>query len=262
MNYETIITEECNNVFIITFNRLKSCNAMDCHMTQEVSDALDYWDKNDSLRVCILTHNGPVFCAGSDLKEIAAGEWKLPEGRENWGFAAMTKRTFDKPIIAAIRGKALGGGTEIVSACDLAVASDESVFGLPETRVGLTAAGGGTLLRLAQQIPMKFAMELALTSEPISAQKANDWGLINYVVPDDQVLDKALYLAEKIALGAPLSTKYSKKTILETMGENIVFPSKGWDIVDACERITKHSEDAHEGSMAFVEKRTPRWTGK
>lgn len=146
------------------------------------------------------------------LKELAEDAWEMPEGREKWGFAACTKRYFDKPLIAAVRGKALGGGVEIVAACDLAVASDESIFGLPEPRVGLTAAGGGTLLRLAQQIPMKFAMELLLVAEPISAQKANEWGLVNYVVPDDQVVDKAVELARRSRSAAPLSIKYSKKT--------------------------------------------------
>ena len=150
MEFETILTEERDGVFIITFNRLEARNAINNLMTKELSDALDYWDKNDELRACVLTNNGHVFCAGSDLKELAEDAWEMPEGREKWGFAACTKRYFDKPLIAAVRGKALGGGVEIVAACDLAVASDESIFGLPEPRVGLTAAGGGTLLRLAQ----------------------------------------------------------------------------------------------------------------
>lgn len=262
MAFETIITEERNGVFIITFNRLKACNAINNLMTKELSDALDYWDKNDDLRACILTNNGHVFCAGSDLKELADDAWEMPKGREKWGFAAMTKRYFDKPLIAAVRGKALGGGVEIVSACDLAVASDTSIFGLPEPRVGLTAAGGGTLLRLAQQIPMKFAMELLLVAEPISAQKANDWGLVNYVVPEDEVLDKAIELADKIALGAPLSIKYSKKTVMETFGKNLVYPSKGWKTLEKYEKITRASKDAHEGEVAFAEKRAPKWKGR
>ena len=196
MEFETILTEERDGVFIITFNRLEARNAINNLMTKELSGALDYWDKNDELRACVLTNNGHVFCAGSDLKELAEDAWEMPEGREKWGFAACTKRYFDKPLIAAVRGKT-SGSIEIVAACDLAVASDESIFGLPEPRVGLTAAGGGTLLRLAQQIPMKFAMELLLVAEPISAQKANEWGLVNYVVPDDQVVDKAVELWQR-----------------------------------------------------------------
>lgn len=250
MEFETILTEERDGVFIITFNRLEARNAINNLMTKELSDALDYWDKNDELRACVLTNNGHVFCAGSDLKELAEDAWEMPEGREKWGFAACTKRYFDKPLIAAVRGKALGGGVEIVAACDLAVASDESIFGLPEPRVGLTAAGGGTLLRLAQQIPMKFAMELLLVAEPISAQKANEWGLVNYVVPDDQVVDKAVELAKKIALGAPLSIKYSKKTVIESFGSNFIYPSPGWEVLEEYEKITRR------------ERRRPRRRGR
>lgn len=262
MDFETILTEERDGVFIITFNRLEACNAINNLMTKELSDALDYWDKNDELRACVLTNNGHVFCAGSDLKELADDAWQMPEGREKWGFAAMTKRYFDKPLIAAVHGKALGGGVEIVVACDLAVAADDSVFGLPEPRVGLTAAGGGTLLRIAQQIPTKFAMELLLVAEPISAQKALDWGLVNYVVPEDQVVDKAVELAQKIALGAPLSIKYTKKTAMETFGQNPVYPSQGWETLEEYEKITRASADAHEGEVAFAEKRKPHWTGR
>ncbi len=109
---------------------------------------------------------------------------------------------------------------------------------------------------------MKFAMELMLVAEPISAQKANDWGIVNYVVPDDQVLDKAIYLAQKIILGAPLSIKYTKKTVIETMGENFPYPSKGWETLEEYEKITRASEDAHEGEVAFAEKRKPVWTGR
>ena len=110
MEFETILTEERDGIFIITFNRLEARNAMNNLMTKEIGDALEYWDHNDDLRVCIITNNGHVFCAGSDLKELAAGAYEVPEGREKWGFAAMTKRSFDKPIIAAVHGKALGGG--------------------------------------------------------------------------------------------------------------------------------------------------------
>ena len=210
MEFETILTEERDGIFIITFNRLEARNAMNNLMTKEIGDALEYWDHNDDLRVCIITNNGHVFCAGSDLKELAAGAYEVPEGREKWGFAAMTKRSFDKPIIAAVHGKALGGGMEIVAACDLAVAANDSVFG----------------------------------------------------VPDDQVLDKAIYLAQKIILGAPLSIKYTKKTVIETMGENFPYPSKGWETLEEYEKITRASEDAHEGEVAFAEKRKPVWTGR
>lgn len=150
MQFETILTEERDGIFIITFNRLEARNAMNNLMTKEIGDALEYWDHNDDLRVCIVTNNGHVFCAGSDLKELAAGAYEVPEGREKWGFAAMTKRSFDKPIIAAVHGKALGGGMEIVAACDLAVAANDSVFGLPNP-----------VLVLRQQVAVFFSALLS-----------------------------------------------------------------------------------------------------
>lgn len=261
MEYQTIKTEERGNSFIITLDRFEARNAINNRMQEELSDALEYWDTTAELRACIITNTGPVFCAGSDLKEIANGTHRMPEGKEDWGFAGMTQRYFDKPLIAAVRGKCLGGGLEIVVACDLAIASDDSIFGYPEPRVGLTAAGGGSLIRLAQQIPTKFANELLLLAEPVSAEKALEWGILNRVVSDDEVVDKALEFADKIALGAPLAIKYSKRTAYETMSESSIFPSKGWDILKKYEKITRGSEDAHEGSTAFAEKRPPIWSG-
>ncbi|MGN0301716.1 MAG: enoyl-CoA hydratase-related protein [Anaerotardibacter sp.] len=262
MEFETIITEERDNIFIITLNRTKAKNAVNNQMCEDLAQALEYWDTNDNLRACILTNNGDVFCAGSDLKEIAKGINKLPEGKEDWGFACMTRKYWDKPLIAAVKGKCLGGGLEIVVACDLAVCADDSIFGYPEPRVGLTAAGGGSLLRIGQHIPVKFANELLLVAEPIDAQTAHQWGIINHVVPEEEVLDKAVDLAEKIALGAPLAIKYSKRTLYETLGTESIYPSKGWEILDKYMDITHHSEDSIEGSSAFAEKRPPVWKGR
>lgn len=263
MRYENITVETKGNTLVITLDRNQARNAMSSQMMAEMCDALDRWDNDDASRACVITNNGPVFCAGADLKEISKGTWKLPEDKQDWGFAGMTKRYFDKPLIAAVKGKCLGGGLEMMLACDLAVCSDDSVFGFPEPRVGLTAAGGGALLRIAQHIPMKFAQELLLLAEPIDAAKAHSWGLVNKVVPEKDVLDTALGFAEKIALSAPLAIKYSKRTAYETMGaSNTIYPSEAWDILTKYEKITASSEDAHEGSTAFAEKRPPRWQGR
>lgn len=261
MDYETIQTEERGSTFIITLDRWEARNAMSTQMQADMCSALEYWDNNDALRACVITNVGHVFCAGADLKEISEDCWHLPTGKEDWGFAGMTKRYFDKPIIAAVRGKALGGGLEMVLACDLAVASDTSVFGLPEPRVGLTAAGGGALLRIGQQIPTKFANQILLLAEPVSAETALSWGLINEIVPDEEVVNKAVEYAEKIALGAPLAIQYSKRTAYETADSNSIYPNKGWETLEAYERITRGSQDAHEGSTAFAEKRAPQWKG-
>ncbi len=262
MQFETIVVEDGEGVRIITLNRPEARNALSSKMWRELSETLDDFERDGSLRVAVLANTGSCFCAGADLKELAAGTWHAPAGKEDWGFAGMTKRAFDKPIIAAVNGKALGGGTEIALACDLAVASEDAVFGLPEPRRGLTAAGGGALLRIGQQLPFKFAMELVLTSEPVSAEKALSWGLVNYVVPSDQVVDKALELARSIAKGAPLAIAYSKRTMIESMGHPLAYPSEGWRKLEEYEQITRNSEDAHEGEVAFAEKREPVWKGR
>lgn len=262
MQYETIRVEDREGVRIITLDRPEARNALNSKMWEELCEALDEFDRDDSLRVAVIANTGPCFCAGADLKELAAGTWHAPEGKEDWGFAGMTKRAFDKPLIAAVNGKALGGGTEIVLACDLTVASEDAVFGLPEPLRGLTAAGGGALVRIGQQMPFKFAMELVLTAEPIDAAKALSWGLVNYVMPSDQVLEKALDLARSIVRCAPLSIAYSKRTIVESMGEPLAYPSEGWRKLEEYERITRGSEDAREGATAFAEKRDPVWKGR
>ncbi|MDO4854417.1 MAG: enoyl-CoA hydratase-related protein [Coriobacteriia bacterium] len=262
MQYSTIKTEERNGIFIVTLSRPEAKNAMNNLMWQELCWAFDHLEETDELRCCIIANEGDCFCAGADLKEIAAGTHHAPKGYEKSGFAGMTKRYLKKPVIAATEGKVLGGGLEVVVACDLAVASSESTFSLPEPRRGLTAAGGGLLMRIMQMVPQKAAMELMLTCEPFSAQKALDCFLVNYVVEPGKVLDKAIELAELICKGAPLAIEYTKRTAYETMGENVVYPSRGWDILEEYEKVTQNSEDKIEGATAFAEKREPVWKGR
>ena len=262
MAYNTIITEERDGIYIVTLNRPKAKNAVNNEMWYELCQAFDYLEATDSLRVCIITNVGDCFCAGSDLKEIAAETHHAPEGYEKSGFAGMTKRYITKPLIAACNGRVLGGGVEIVVACDLAIAATDSTFSLPEPRRGLTAAGGGCLMRIMQQVPAKPAMELMLCSEPFSAQKALDCFLVNRIVEPGCVLDEAIAMAKLICKGAPLAIECTKRTAIETMGENVVYPSKGWDILEKYEEITQNSEDKLEGARAFAEKREPVWKGR
>lgn len=262
MAYQFIKTEESDGIFIVTLNRPDKKNAINSQMWKELSDAFDYLEENDSLRVGIITNTGDCFCAGSDLKEIAAGTYHDPEGHEKDGFAGMCKRYISKPLIAAANGKVLGGGVEILVACDLAVASTDAQFSLPEPRRGLTAAGGGLLMRIMQLMPAKPAMELMLTCEPFDAQKALDCFLINYAVEPGKVLDKAIELARSICKGAPLAIQYTKRTAYETFGEGMIYPSLGWETLEKYERITQTSEDKIEGATAFAEKREPVWKGR
>ncbi len=261
MAYNTIMTEEQDGIYIITLNRPEAKNAVNNEMWRELNEAFDHLEETDSLRCCIMTNVGDCFCAGSDLKEIAADIHHAPEGYEDSGFAGMTKRYVSKPLIAACNGRVLGGGVEIVMACDLAVADTSSTFSLPEPRRGLTAAGGGCLMRIMQMVPAKAAMELMLVAEPFSAQKALDCFLINRVVEPGKVLDEAIEMAKLICKGAPLAIECTKRTAYETMGESIIYPSKGWETVERIEKITQTSQDKLEGARAFAEKREPVWKG-
>lgn len=261
MEYSTIKTENENGVFIITLDRPEAKNALNNKMWQELCFAFDKLESDSSLRCCIITNTGDCFCAGADLKEIASGAWHAPKGYENSGFAGCTKRYISKPLIAAVNGKAIGGGIELMMACDLAVASEDSIFSLPEPRRGLTAAGGGTLMRIMRQIPSRIAMELMLVCEPFSAQRAKECFLINDIAPNGRVLDMAKDIAQKICLGAPLAVEYTKRTAYETQGASVMYPSEGWDIVEEYEKITQNSEDKLEGARAFAEKRLPVWKG-
>lgn len=152
---------------------------------------------------------------------------------------------------------AFGGGTEIVLACDLVVASEHSAFGLPETGIGMIANGG--LLRISRQVPLKFAMEMALTGEPISAAQAHEWGLVNHVVKEEELLPSAIRLAERICRNAPLSVRYTKAAIYKTLDMNIMYPSAAWDVIEYYTSLDLATEDKIEGNAAFVEKRKPVW---
>ncbi len=248
------------HVAIITMNRPHVMNAVNAAMSIALQAAVDEFLADPELRVGILTGAGKAFCAGADLKEVAAGRSLIGPDQRERGFGGIVKRIIDKPLIAAVNGYALGGGTEFVLACDLAVMSADATLGLPEVRHGIIAAGGG-LLRLARKVPPAIALEALLTGSPIAPEEALRWGLVNRVVPADQVFATALELANKITRNAPLAVQASKRVLyqaaaLSDWGED------AWRLSDQAARLIMKTADAKEGPRAFAQKRAPQWEAR
>lgn len=243
-------------VALIRFNRPDQRNAVTTVMKEEISAALDRLERDDTLRVAILTGAGKVFCAGMDLAAFAAGE--RPGVTEPDRFAGFVAAERSKPIIAAVNGGALAGGFEIMLACDMAIAAEGAVFGLPEVKRGLVAAGGGAL-RLPRRIPFAIANELILTGDTIGADRALQLGLLNAMVPADQLLPAAMELANRIAANAPLAVSASTRlTRAATFGDEAAL----WALNDRLWSRIDGSADSLEGARAFKEKRPPAWTGR
>lgn len=263
MPYEYLKTERRDGVFILTFDRPEKRNAINSAMWDEITRALDEFEADDESLVLIITNTGPCFCAGSDLKDIEAGTYHPPVGRERDAFGGITGRYLEKPVIAAVNGMCMGGGAEILLSCDLAVISRDCTIGYPEVKRGLLAAGGGALLRQAQAIPVKRAMELLLTGDGIDAETALSWGMANRIAENGQVLEVALELAHAITVNAPIAVRRTKRFMYESINEGWVSQGNvAWDAALAADVSIKTTEDAHEGEVAFAEKRAPRWKNR
>ncbi len=245
-------------VAIITIDRPEVLNALHLAAHREMSAAFDRFRDDPTLRVAIVTGAGErAFCVGTDLKALAAtGDHSKPAT----GFAGITHR-FDlfKPVIAAVNGLCLGGGVEIVAACDLAVAADDAMFGLPEPLVGLAALGGGVLQRLPRQMAMKDAMWLVLTAERVSAAEAVRLRLINEAVPRAALMTRAREIAAMLLRCAPLALQASKQVMLQS-GRHADLEDAMNARYEAAERMLA-SGDAIEGPAAFAAKRAPQWRG-
>lgn len=252
---EAVLVEARGGVLIITINRPAQRNAVNREVSLGIAAALDRLDAEDSLRVGVLTGAGGSFCSGMDLKAFVTGERPELEGR---GFGGLTERSPVKPLVAAVEGFALAGGCELALACDLIVAGEGAVFGLPEVCRGLVAGSGG-LVRLPRRIPAGIALEYALTGDRMPAEAAHRWGLVNRLVPTGEALDWAVRLADQIALNAPLSLTMTKRIITESVD----WPLEGiWERQRPLAEAVIGSEDAGEGARAFAEKRPPVWRGR
>jgi enoyl-CoA hydratase/carnithine racemase len=253
-----VLRERRGQVEVLTLNRPEARNAVNGDVTRAMTEALDELEKDEDLRVIVLTGAGDkAFSAGMDLKAFGAGTGGSI-GAGTGGFAGFVRRAVPVPVIAAVNGPALAGGFELVLACDLVVAAEHAIFGIPEVKRGLLAAGGG-LVRLPKRLPMATAMELALTGDSITAARAYELGLVNRVVPAERVLDEALALAGRIIENAPLSVRYSRQLTLQSAE---VTEAEAWDLTDAATRVVFSSEDAREGPLAFAQKRAPNWKGR
>lgn len=250
---DPVLTEVRGNVLIVTLNRPEAKNAANKALAEGVAAAMERLDSDNDLRVGIITGAGGTFCSGMDLKGFLAGETPQVPGK---GFAGLTEAPPAKPLIAAVDGYALAGGFEIALACDLIVANKDSKFGIPEVKRGLAAAAGG-LVRLPRQIPQRLAMELALTGDFVSAQRAYEMGLINRIV-DGVALEGALQLAEAISANGPLAVAASKQVIREQQDWS---QTEQWKNQYALTAKVFSSNDAREGAAAFAQKRAPNWTG-
>ncbi|MHB1988791.1 MAG: crotonase/enoyl-CoA hydratase family protein [Acidimicrobiales bacterium] len=254
---EPVIRERHGRVELVRLNREHARNAIDGPTTKALDTIFDELADDPEIWAVVLTGTGDrAFCAGMDLKAFAAGEAGDIMASKN-GFAGLGSRKFPKPLIAAVNGAALAGGCEIVLSCDLVVAAEHAVFGIPEVKRGLVAAGGG-LIRLQRIIPRNVALELALTGEPIDAARAETLGLVNRVVAGPAVVTEALLLANKICENAPLSVRASK----EIMRRARDLPEdEAWKMNGELTLPIFASKDAIEGATAFAERRPPNWQG-
>jgi enoyl-CoA hydratase/carnithine racemase len=241
--------ERRGSAAVVTLDRPEKRNAMDAEMTAGLSAAFDELDDDPATRVVVLTSSARVFSAGTDLAGGSGG----PTGRG--GPYGITRRTRRLPVIAAVEGPALGGGFEIVLACDLVVASVTASFGLPEVSRGLVATCGG-LFRGPRALPLNIATELLLTGDPVGARRAAELGLVNRVTEEGGALAEALALADRIAANSPAAVQATLRSI-HTFAAAL--DHLGWLTTDDATRAVLGSPDSAEGKRAFLERRAPVW---
>jgi enoyl-CoA hydratase/carnithine racemase len=266
MNYQTIIYAVKDHIGYITLNRPEVMNAISFQMTREILDACDQVRRDPAVRVVILTGAGEkAFCTGLDLKERAKETdettfFDKRRARNQPGIHShhQAVAAIDKPTIAAVRGWTVAGGLELALACDIRVAAEDAKLGMMEVRRGRLGGAGGTQ-RLPRLIGTAKALEICLTGEPVDATEAYRVGLVNHVVPADQLISTAEEIAGKICLGAPLSLIAIKEAI--TKGVELPL-EEGFKLESDLAMLLSNTDDQKEGSRAFAEKRPPQWKGR
>ncbi len=270
MTEDVLIYEKRGQIAYITMNRPEARNAINPEMMVRLAEAwLDY-AADDDLRVAVLTGAGDkAFCAGADLKRLIPLMTGARQPEDEWdnklrsdpslGQTALL-RGYDlyKPVVSAINGHCLAAGTEILQATDIRIASDTAQIGMQEVARGIVPAGGG-LARLPRQVPYAKAMEILLVGQSISADEARLCGLVNYVVPDAELMDKADEFAQKIAANGPLAVRKAKEAVLRASGLSL---EEAYAVENEIIPEVMRSEDAREGPLAFMQKRPPQFKGR
>ena len=250
-----LLREEQDGLLILTVNRPHVRNAIDAELARQIGTTLEAFDQDDRLRVAIITGAGDGFSSGMDLGAFGRGSKPSYADR---GFAGMTRRSADKPLIAAVEGYAVAGGFEMAIACDLIVASSAARFALPEAQRGLVAAAGA-LLRLPRRMPYHLVMELALTGDFISAERLHALGVVNRLTEPGSALDAAIALARRVMDAGPLAVAATKRILVEQQDWTL---ADMWSRQDVYFRAAVDTEDAREGAAAFKERRKPQWKGR
>lgn len=250
-----VTTEAQDGVLIVTINRPDKRNAVNMAVAEGITAALQELDESDDLAVGVLTGAGGTFSAGMDLKAFSAGERPVVGDR---GLGGLTRAEVRKPLIAAVEGWALGGGLELALSCDLIVAAENARFGLPEVKRGLVAGEGG-LFRLPRRLPHHVAMEVLLTGDPLPAERAERFGLVNQLTAAGGARDGAVELAGRVASNAPLALATVKERVRDSVGLD---DATAFEAQNASVQALRESEDVAEGTRAFLEKRKPVWRGR
>ena len=255
-----LVERGADHVALVTINRPGARNAVNGDVAQALEAAIDATEADPDVWVVIITGAGDqAFCAGADLKEVSAGRREALRTARG-GFAGFVHAAGhrSKPWIAAVNGPALAGGCEIALACELVVAADTAIFGLPEVKRSLMAVAGG-LYRLPRVLPRPLALEAILTGEPITAQRAHEFGMVNQLVPAHQVVAAARALAARITVNAPLAVRGSLQVARQALDMSDA-ELKEFSLQAMAPVLA--SEDFKEGPLAFIEKRAPRWSGR
>lgn len=256
-DFTSIIVETHQRVGLIRLNRPKALNALNAVLLNELNSAMRDFDRDGDIGAIVITGNQRAFAAGADIKEMAeSSAVEMLQSDHISAFDAI--RQIKKPIIAAVSGYCLGGGSELAMSCDMIIASETARFGQPEINLGVIPGAGGTQ-RLTKAVGKAIAMEMVLNNRTLNAQEAYHYGLVNRVVPVEEYLDHALELAGEIAIRAPLAVRFGKEAV------NRAFETSLSDGLAEERRAFYYlfaSEDQKEGMQAFIKKRKPNWQGR